>query len=45
MSNITLYGTKGGTGRLTSAAALALGLFRIGKCIDVIDATQNEPWL
>lgn len=45
MSIITLYGTKGGTGRTTSAAALALGFLQIGKYVDVVDVTQDEPWL
>ena len=45
MSIITLYGTKGGTGRTTSTAALALGFLQLGKCVTVIDATDDEPWL
>lgn len=45
MPIITLYGTKGGTGRTTSAAALALGFLQTGKYVSVIDATQDEPWL
>lgn len=42
---ITRYGTGGGTGRLSSATAFAPGLLQIGKCIDIVDATQGEPWV
>lgn len=45
MPIITLYGAKGGTGRTTSAATLALGFLQTGKTVTIIDATDGEPWL
>lgn len=44
MPIITLYGSKGGTGRTTAAAALAVGLLAEGFDVTLVDTNPEYRW-